>query len=391
MTAHTRAYAGVSLNGPRHAISGSYALRSGESPAGQGSTIASRSSMARTTCTGTRVGDHRSLDIDTRATAGWLQQPGTVPAPERFFGGNAVHDFVEGDAWRIRATPVIRSFPNGTLNRVSPDNPIGGTNFFAVNVTAAVPVWRIPLVPTAISRLPEFADALQAAEGTARETTGMYYRSNHPAQRAMAAEAAVVSAALDRLLARLQQLQPGAPADVQERLASCLEAADDTRSGMDKLTQTGYGPIARSLVPEVLNLCREALGADLRDPMLDAEYMGLSASAEVVRKELEQIDEEGIKQKVDEDLGFAFRALDTVVEDVNGISVGPMFLFDVARIGPQTESAGGGVRYGIGGGIRVAIMNVVTVSAGYSQNPSPRPWESSGAMFVSLEFVDLFR
>ena len=160
---------------------------------------------------------------------------------------------------------------------------------------------------------------------------------------------------------------------------------------MDKLTQTGYGPIARSLVPEVLNLCREALGADLRDPMLDAEYMGLSASAEVVRKELEQMDEEGIKQKVDEDLGFAFRALDTVVEDVNGISVGPMFLFDVARIGPQTESAGGGVRYGIGGGIRVAIMNVVTVSAGYSQNPSPRPWESSGAMFVSLEFVDLFR
>ena len=384
-----RVYGGASLNLPRHVLTGSYGFMLGSVP--DGPRIDYRKSLVDAAYAfRSNVGDHRTLEVETRATAGWLTAPGLVPVAERFFGGNVAQDFIEGDAWRIRAAPMIRSFPNGTLNRTTPGSPTGGDNFFSLNVTVAVPAWRVPLVPSTISSIPEFANALSSAKGTARETTSAYYRSKDPAQKLVVDEAAKVTAALDRLAKRLEQLERGAPAGVKARLADCSEAVDEAQGNMGHLEDTGYGPIASSIVPDLLRTCRDAPGTDLQDPTVTAEYAQLTASATAVAEKLRQIDEKTITRKVDEDLGFAFRALDTLIHEVNGISIGPMFIVDAARIGPQKESAGG-VRYGIGGGVRVSIMNVMNISAGYAKNPSPRAWESPGALFVSLDFVDLFR
>jgi len=58
---------------------------------------------------------HYPLEVETRFTAGLLQVPGKVPAVERFFAGNNQTFFVPGDAWQIRANPVIRSIPANDL------------------------------------------------------------------------------------------------------------------------------------------------------------------------------------------------------------------------------------------------------------------------------------
>jgi hypothetical protein len=388
--AAARMYAGLSLNLPRHTLAGSYGFAFGA--VADGPRVDYRKSIVDVAY-GFRglVGDHRGFELETRAAAGWLQTPGNVPQIERFFGGNVAQDFMEGDTWRIRAAPMIRSFPNGTLNRVLPGAPVGGTNFFSVNLTLSVPVWRIPLVPTAISSLPEFSEALDSAKGTAREATKSYYRARDPAQKLVVGEAMTISETLERLLGRLEQIKPGVPPAVQERFDTCLTAVDMAQGFMMHLEDTGYGPITTSIVPELLRDCREGLGTDVQDAMVNTEYMRLSTSADVVAKTLTQIDEMTVGRKTEEDLGFAFRALDTVVHEVNGLSIGPLVIVDVARIGPQIEGSGGGVRYGIGGGVRVSVMNVININVAYVKNPSPRAWESPGAMFASLEFVDLFR
>jgi hypothetical protein len=383
-------YGGMSVNRSRQVFAASYGFMLGSVPGGAG--VDYRKSIVDVAHGfRARVGDHRVLEIETRGSAGWLQTPGNVPVVERFFGGNVAQDFIEGDAWRIRAAPMIRSFPNGTLNRLSPESAAGGTSFFSVNFSASAPAWRMPLVPTVISSLPEFSTALDSAQGTARSATATYYRGKDPAQKLAVDEAKVVVETLDRLLARLEQIKAGVPPAVMDRFSTCLDAVDTAQGNMMHLTETGYGPIANSIVPDLLRDCRDSLGADVQDAMADAEYLRLSTSAAVVKKMLSQIDENTIAEKTEEDLGFAFRALDTIVHEVNGLSVGPVFMFDVAHIGPQVNASGGDVRYGIGGGVRLSVMNVVNIDVAYVKNPSPREWEEPGAFFLSLDFVDLFR
>jgi len=81
----------------------------------------------------------------------------------------------------------------------------------------------------------------------------------------------------------------------------------------------------------------------------------------------------------------------TVVNEVNFVSISPIAIFDVARIGPQVSEAGGGFRYGVGGGLRFTLVDTIRLDAGYAVNPHPKPWEGRGAAFFSLEIVSLFR
>lgn len=73
------------------------------------------------------------------------------------------------------------------------------------------------------------------------------------------------------------------------------------------------------------------------------------------------------------------------------ISVSPVFVFDMARLGPRRINDSGGLRYGVGGGVRFTLASHVNVTVGYAANPDRRPWESRGAWFASLDFLDLIR
>ena len=99
---------------------------------------------------------YKPLQIDAQFTAGAIRKVSSaVPIGERFFGGNTEREFIQGDTWRIRSNPVIRSFPQNRLNRAGNGLPIGGENFLSINLTVAQTVWQKQLMPKEIVRDPD--------------------------------------------------------------------------------------------------------------------------------------------------------------------------------------------------------------------------------------------
>jgi hypothetical protein len=74
---------------------------------------------------------------------------------------------------------------------------------------------------------------------------------------------------------------------------------------------------------------------------------------------------------------------------MNLAAVSPVAMFDAAHISPQLPGVPT-MRYGIGPGIRFSIVSF-QVTLGYSFNPNPQPTEKRGALFFSMDVIDLFR
>lgn len=105
--------------------------------------------------------DHRPLQIEAQFTAGILRSAsGRIPVGERFFGGNVEDDFIQGDTWRIRSNPFIRSFPQKRLDRPGSGLPVGGESFVSFNLTVAPTVWNRQLMPQEIARDPDVTSGL---------------------------------------------------------------------------------------------------------------------------------------------------------------------------------------------------------------------------------------
>ena len=95
--------------------------------------------------------EHMPLRIDAQFNAGHINSSATgIPLAERFFGGNTTREFIQGDDWQIRSTPLIRSFPQNRLSRIGVGLPIGGEKFFSANLTLAQTVWAKPAIPSEI-------------------------------------------------------------------------------------------------------------------------------------------------------------------------------------------------------------------------------------------------
>ena len=99
--------------------------------------------------------NYRPFQLDAQFTAGSLRATdGPIPYGERFFGGNAEQEFIQGDSWRIRGNPFIRSFPQNRLNG-SDLFPLGGDKFVSFNLTVAQTVWQKQLIPSEIAKDPD--------------------------------------------------------------------------------------------------------------------------------------------------------------------------------------------------------------------------------------------
>jgi len=89
-------------------------------------------------------------------------------------------------------------------------------------------------------------------------------------------------------------------------------------------------------------------------------------------------------------LAYPKRVFDTIIHDLNLWSVSPVFVFDTARIWPEASS-GKGLRYGVGGGIRVTLVSHANLTVGYARNLHRDPKEGSGALFFSISITELLR
>jgi hypothetical protein len=99
--------------------------------------------------------NYRPFQLDAQFTAGSLRATdGPIPYGERFFGGNAEQEFIQGDSWRIRGNPFIRSFPQNRLNGSDPF-PLGGNEFVSFNLTVAQTIWQKQLIPSEIAKDPD--------------------------------------------------------------------------------------------------------------------------------------------------------------------------------------------------------------------------------------------
>ena len=121
--------------------------------------------------------EHFPFRMEAQFTAGVIQTRASKPVPvvERFFGGNKIRPFIDGDDWIINSAPLIRSFPQTAFNLVGLNAPFGGEHFFSANLTLSQPVWNFPAVPNEVSQEPLVRDGIGGALRTARTATVKSY------------------------------------------------------------------------------------------------------------------------------------------------------------------------------------------------------------------------
>src|SRR5688572_19269575 len=126
--------------------------------------------------------EHSPFRLEAQFSAGIIQTRANQPVPvaERFFGGNKIRPFIQGDDWIINSAPVIRSFSQNTFNLVGLNAPVGGETLSSAILTLSQPVWNFPAVPFAISQETIVRDALGGQLRTARVATVKSYLEEQP-------------------------------------------------------------------------------------------------------------------------------------------------------------------------------------------------------------------
>ena len=396
-----KTYAGISGRTGRHSFKFSYGLQLGEAQTG------AHVDFAKHIVDGAynfRIlpWSHRSIDLDTRLTAGWIQNLGAIPVAERFFGGNHDQDFLLGDSWRIRSAPFIRSIPQNRLSRLAPNAPIGGENFVSGNLTLGLTTWHRPLLPSEIGNNADFQQMLSGQMNSAQKTLASYWVSKDPAVPETLTLATEAVAAVRDLRKQFDGVSKKMPRKLSDRADECdgqISLAEGFADDLDPANPQSKRFNAISFLvakaddgsidnlTACINDLRSVLGTPFSDDMIDR----LNKIQTPVRRARTNLNQSVADMKATRDMAFVRQTVNTLIQEINFASVSPIAIFDVARIGPQTSAAGGGVRFGIGGGVRLTLLDTIRFDAGYAFNPNPKPWEGRGAAFFALEIVSLFR
>ena len=345
------------------------------------------------------LGNHRLLDLESRFTLGSLQVPGNVPLPERFFGGNNEEFLIASDMWQIRANPVIRAIPGSKFFR-TPEGA-GSRNFFSYNFTAAYGFWRKTLVPEELTSDPEFKNQLEGAMTSVTSTLQNYNASKDPHFANTVAQLPAAQTALNELKTAVAAAQEARPGEFTDLFKACTRAVSGAlrrvASAITPQAADQYGLVMFLLSddPDEVQLLKatQTCGTDLNAAISDSAVGSASARVGTIRTsmiaEFNAIDQAKAARQATADMAFTRRTLNTLFNDVNIYSISPVFVFDVARIGPASGGLGG-TRYGPGGGIRFELASVAHFTLGYAWNVKRGPDEGRGNFFFAIGVRDLF-
>ncbi len=343
------------------------------------------------------VADHRSLDIESRLTAGIIQVFGSIPVSARFFGGSREEPFMLGDSWVIRSNPVIRSIPANRFSQV--DNGRGGTRFIAYNLTAGIPIWRRPLVPPELTHDREFTGALNGQLETAKSLLQPDYAAKDPHFKLAAGRIVDVQTALANLEAAVNAAQAAAGGQFAPQFKTCASAINTakrrTAAAATSKSAAQYGDISTLLTAnetedrlnKVRSACLEGLNQQLNDPAVAAAAKALEQIHAEMERDFSLIDQAAASKQAASEMSYVKRTLDSILYELNFLSLGPVVMFDVAHIGPADAKLG--TRYGVGGGLRFTLVSQVDFTIGYAANPKRLAGERPGAFFFSMRFKDL--
>lgn len=343
------------------------------------------------------IGNHHLLDLESRFTAGRLQVPGKVPLPERFFGGNNEEFLIASDDWQIRANPVIRAIPGSKFFQTT--DGAGGKDFFSYNFTAAYGIWRKTLVPEELTTDDDFKSELDGAITTVTSTLQNYYSSKDPHYQNVISQLPAAQTALTDLKTVVTNAQAARPDQFADLFKACIRAVN---LGLRRMNQAitpaagdQYSSVASVLDPDDSDLlpvtaaCESDLNGALQDEALRTATTRLETLRKALTGEFGQVDQAKSEKKASADMAFTRRSLNTLFNDVNIYSISPVFVFDVARIGPRNGSIGG-TRYGPGAGVRFELATTAHFTLGYAFNVKRGPGEGRGNLFFAIGIRDLF-
>jgi hypothetical protein len=344
------------------------------------------------------LGNHHLLDVESRFTLGRLHVRGQVPLPERFFGGRNEEFLIANDDWQIRANPVIRAIPGSRFFQTR--EGAGGREFFSYNLTAAYGIWRATLIPEELTTDDDFKSELEGAITTVTSTLQNYYSSKDQHYTKVVAQLPAMQTALNDLKNAVATAQASHP-DQPDLFKACTRAVSGglrrINSAIAPQGADPYGLIASVLSddPAEIQLLKvnQSCEVELNGALHDANISAATGRVETLRiamtAEFKQIDENRAQKQATNDMAFTRRTLNTLFNDVNIYSISPVFVFDVARIGPR-NGAFGGTRYGPGAGIRFELATTAHFTLGYAWNVNQGPGEGRGNIFFAMGVRDLF-
>lgn len=302
-----------------------------------------------------------------------------------------------GDSWNIRSNPVIRSIPADRFSQT--ENGAGGTRFISYNMTAGIPIWRRPLVPPELSHDSEFTDELNGQLRTATSLLQPDYAAKDPHFQRVTARLDELQSSLDKLQALVSAAQPSAPEPLAQQLKACVSAINTakrrTQAAVQSKGAAQYGDVSTLLtvnetedrLNKVRSACLEGLNSQLYDAQIAAAAENLEQIHAEMEKEFALIDQSAASKQAESEMSYVKRTLNSILYEMNFLSLGPMLIFDVAHMGPAGSKLG--TRYGIGGGLRFTLVSHVDFTIGYAANPKRITGEAPGAFFFSMRFKDL--
>ena len=323
--------------------------------------------------------------------------------PELFFGGNNEQLFMAEDAWEIRANPVIRAIPGSRFFQTA--DGAGASHFFSYNLTAAYAVWRKPLMPAELLKDPDFQSQLEGSIETVISTLQTQYAARDPHVEKIAKQLPSVQTELEKLMTAVTAAQNARPGQFAEQFKACQRAINTalrrTKSAIGAKGAEQYG-LTQALLPvsaeqdenwlvKVNTACMVALNNALgNDAAVGAAGAGLDRVHKAMESDFGAVDQKKAEAQAKEIMAFPRRTLNTIFNEVNIVAISPVFIFDVAGIGPE-NSGFGGVRYGPGAGLRVELASMAHFTLGYAWNVRQRQDEGHGTVFFSIGVRDLFR
>jgi hypothetical protein len=363
---------------------------------------------------------HRQLTFNIAFGAGVLKQVGSgrVPVTERFFGGNSVRSFMDGDSWTIHAGPLVRGFPANDFAKINPTGYLGSDRYISLSSTLAYMVWSKPLTPSQLTDDPEFPRVLDLALSASRSALYDSHLAETEDFLTVARSVKTLEEPLTQGLAALARIAENSSLD--EDLMSAVENARDiTIKRLTKFAGMPAGDLdVRGLVTDIpadpndpgdvpVDSLLKSLTMIWRNvekgletvPSLATERENLRAArtkvedvTSVAQRNFQALEHSAAARQADElanrEIRYSRRILNQLFHEVNLVGVSPVVFADTGQI--WQSGAGSGLRYSLGWGIKLTLVSL-ELTGGYSWNIRRKPWEQSGAWVFSFDLANILR
>ncbi|HEX8473245.1 MAG TPA: hypothetical protein VF666_04375 [Pyrinomonadaceae bacterium] len=376
---------------------------------------------------------NRPMSVEAQFTAGKINRRGVLPVAERFFGGNVEQNFIGGADWAIRSVPFIRSFPQQRLSRTGLPSAVGGESFVSFNTTYVATFWAKPAIDREVQREIPTAFRILRDEAKAeslRIALTTLFVSETPSYVEQIAKADLKSLKTDlsNLQSALQTLlAQGVAPETEDLIAECddaiVNALDIIKEAQKKIVFDAQGQFVSNGLDATLELQELVKGFPPAKPTsppnpaaltvvikaLDEVHKQTDAPIVVSRTDLNnrrttlQNSSDALELRYDNfqtsglpaARALAIKFLDdtesqilTVGRELNAFSIGPVVMFDAARI--RSQGGREGFRYGVGSGLQFEFFGL-ELRGGYSFNPDRRPGEPKGSFTFSFGVGDFLQ